>query len=80
MERPRTGISALLLPKATKLSDLSKTWSKRKQSLQQGNKDRNSRQENRNLYNGTLVTACTHHALPNINTARSPSLSRRRPN
>lgn len=71
MEKPRTGLSALLLPKATKLSDLSKTSSKRKQFPQQGNKDMNNRQENRNLYTGTLVTACTHRAPPNIKTTCS---------
>jgi hypothetical protein len=62
MERPRTGIMAAVSPKATKLSDLFKTLSKRKQFLKQEKKDRNSRQNNRDMYNGTLDTASTHRA------------------
>lgn len=49
----KNGVIGAAVPKATKLSDLSKTLTKRKQFSQQGNKDRNNRQENRNLYNGT---------------------------
>jgi hypothetical protein len=68
MERLRTGISALLSQKATKLTDLLKTLTKRKQFPQQGNKDRNSRQENRNLYNGTFGHRLYPARTPNIKT------------
>jgi hypothetical protein len=81
MER-RTGISALpaILPKAITLSDLSKTLTKRKNSLQQGRNDSNNRQKNRILYKGTLDTARTPSAIAHPPNIKTISPSRRRPN